>query len=60
MNLSHLLVEAIRADREDEIATRLLASRLTSAETKSELRIARQAGMTTRQASMLRRLVLTI
>jgi hypothetical protein len=52
MNLSHLLVEAIRADRESEIATRLAASQLTSAQKSARL-VARQAGM-------LRRLMLAI
>jgi hypothetical protein len=53
MNLSHLLVEAIRADRESEIATRLLASSLASAQTQSAHRISRRA-------KMLRRLVLAV
>jgi len=53
MNLSHLLVEGVRAEREIEIATRLLAAQLTSAQAKSAVHNARPA-------SRLRRLLLAI
>ncbi len=43
MNLNHLLVEGVQADREVEIATRRLATQLTAAKTESALRIARPA-----------------
>jgi hypothetical protein len=53
MNLNHLLVEGVQADREVEIATRRLATQLTAAKAESALR-------TTRPASRLRRLLLAI
>lgn len=49
MNLSHLLIEAIQADRESEIATRPAASQLTSAQKNARL-VARQARMRHRLA----------
>jgi hypothetical protein len=53
MNLNHLLVDGVQADREVEIATRRLASQLTAAKAHSALR-------TTRPASRLRRFLLSI
>ncbi len=53
MNLSHLLVDGIQADRETEIAARRDATQLNSANAKTALRAARPA-------NRLRRLLLAI
>ena len=53
MNLNHLLVDGIRADREIELAARRLATELTAARAESARR-------TARPASRLRRLLLAI
>ncbi len=53
MNLNHLLVEGVQADREIEIATRQLATHLTAAKAESTLR-------TARPANRIRRLLLAI
>ena len=50
MNPSHLLVEAVRAERENEIATRLLASQHISSHAKSALGAPRPALMLGRLA----------
>lgn len=53
MSLSHLLVDAIQAEREIQIATRRLATQLTTAQAENTLRNARPA-------NRLRRLLLAI
>ncbi len=53
MNLSHLLVEGIQAERETELAARRHANQLTSAKAEAALR-------TARPANRLRRLLLAI
>ena len=53
MNLSHLLVEGIQAERETELAARRLATQLTSSKAEGALR-------TARPASRFRRLLLAI
>jgi hypothetical protein len=50
MNLSRLLVEASRAEGENEIATRLLASQHISSQAKNELGAPRPALMLRRLA----------